>query len=70
MDLQGHELVLHVLYHLHSLMIVDSVGNASSSAVLYEKFLLGVVCSQLVVWSYLTKIFNVFVLKVGYTTSL
>ncbi|KAL2637863.1 hypothetical protein AAZV13_06G083000 [Glycine max] len=39
---KGHELVLHVLYHLHSLMIVDSVGNASSSAVLYEKFLLGV----------------------------
>ncbi|KAG5048627.1 hypothetical protein JHK85_009730 [Glycine max] len=38
---QGHELVLHVLYHLHSLMILDSVGNASSSAVLYEKFLLG-----------------------------
>lgn len=69
MDLQGHELVLHVLYHLHSLMIVDSVGNASSSAVLYEKFLLGVVCSQLVVWSYL-RIFYVFVIKVGYTTSL
>ncbi|KAK7410423.1 hypothetical protein VNO78_01196 [Psophocarpus tetragonolobus] len=39
---KGHELVLHVLYHLHSLMILDSVGNASSSAVLYEKFLLGV----------------------------
>uniref|UniRef100_A0A0R0K631 Symplekin n=1 Tax=Glycine max TaxID=3847 RepID=A0A0R0K631_SOYBN len=38
---KGHELVLHVLYHLHSLMILDSVGNASSSAVLYEKFLLG-----------------------------
>ncbi|KAK7352949.1 hypothetical protein VNO80_18380 [Phaseolus coccineus] len=40
--LKGHELVLHVLYHLHSLMILDSVENASSSAVLYEKFLLGV----------------------------
>lgn len=46
MDFQGHELVLHVLYHLHSLMIFDSVENASSSAVLYEKFLLGVVCSK------------------------
>ncbi|XP_052731727.1 uncharacterized protein LOC108330478 isoform X2 [Vigna angularis] len=40
--IKGHELVLHVLYHLHSLMIFDSVENASSSAVLYEKFLLGV----------------------------
>ncbi|CAJ1973959.1 unnamed protein product [Sphenostylis stenocarpa] len=39
---KGHELILHVLYHLHSLMMLDSVGNASSSAVLYEKFLLGV----------------------------
>ncbi|XP_027353626.1 uncharacterized protein LOC113864276 isoform X2 [Abrus precatorius] len=39
---KGHELVLHVLYHLHSRMILDSVGNTSSSAVLYEKFLLGV----------------------------
>ncbi|KAL2340050.1 hypothetical protein Fmac_007990 [Flemingia macrophylla] len=39
---KGHELVLHVLYHLHSLTILDSAGNSSSSAVLYEKFLLGV----------------------------
>ncbi|CAJ2643153.1 unnamed protein product [Trifolium pratense] len=38
---KGHELVLHVLYHLHSLMIMDSAGNSSSS-VLYDNFLLGV----------------------------
>lgn len=40
---QGHELALHVLYHLHSLDILDSVGSSSSFAV-YEKFLLVVVC--------------------------
>ncbi|KAK2392464.1 HEAT repeat-containing protein [Trifolium repens] len=39
---KGHELVLHVLYHLHSLMIMDSAGNSSSSSVLYDNFLLGV----------------------------
>ena len=39
---QGHELALHVLYHLHSLNILDSVE--SSSFVVYEKFLLVVVC--------------------------
>lgn len=37
---QGHELVLHILYHLHSLVISDST---SSAAAVYEKFLLGVV---------------------------
>ncbi|XP_073225288.1 uncharacterized protein [Cicer arietinum] len=39
---KGHEFVLHVLYHLHSLTISDSVRNSSSSAVLYDNFLLGV----------------------------
>lgn len=39
---QGHELVLHVLYHLHSQTITDSVQN-SYPAVVYEKFLLAVV---------------------------
>lgn len=38
---QGHELALHVLYHLHSLDILDSVE--SSSFAVYEKFLLVVV---------------------------
>ncbi|KAL9359414.1 hypothetical protein Peur_047537 [Populus x canadensis] len=37
---KGQELVLHFLYHLHSLTILDSVGSASYAAVLYEKFLL------------------------------
>lgn len=32
--------MLHILYHLHSLVISDS---ASSAAAVYEKFLLGVV---------------------------
>ncbi|XP_037495674.1 uncharacterized protein LOC105630767 [Jatropha curcas] len=44
---KGHELVLHILYHLHSLMIVDSVGNSSYASVVYEKFLLGVAKSLL-----------------------
>ncbi|KAL5074040.1 hypothetical protein RYX36_013024 [Vicia faba] len=39
---KGNELVLHVLYHLHSSMILDSAGNSSSFAVLYDNFLLGV----------------------------
>ncbi|KAK6116189.1 hypothetical protein DH2020_008458 [Rehmannia glutinosa] len=41
---KGHELVLHILYHLHSLVISDS---ASSAAAVYEKFLLGVAKSLL-----------------------
>ncbi|KAJ6709606.1 SYMPLEKIN-RELATED [Salix koriyanagi] len=43
----GHEVVLHFLYHLHSLTILDSVGSASYAAVLYEKFLLVVAKSLL-----------------------
>lgn len=43
MDLQGHEIVMHVLYHLHSHIVLDSGGSSSCNAVLYEKFLLGVV---------------------------
>ncbi|KAJ7958867.1 Symplekin [Quillaja saponaria] len=39
---KGQELVLHVLYHLHSLMILDSIDKSSSASVLYEKFLLAV----------------------------
>ncbi|KAG6422039.1 hypothetical protein SASPL_118600 [Salvia splendens] len=42
---KGHELVLHILYHLHSLVISDS---ASSAAAVYENFLLGVAKSLLV----------------------
>ncbi|KAL3634067.1 hypothetical protein CASFOL_021121 [Castilleja foliolosa] len=41
---KGHELVLNILYHLHSLVISDS---ASSAATVYEKFLLGVTKSLL-----------------------
>lgn len=44
---KGQELVLHFLYHLHSLTILDSVGSASYAAVLYEKFLLVVARSLL-----------------------
>ncbi|CAK8568942.1 unnamed protein product [Lathyrus sativus] len=44
---KGNELVLHVLYHLHSSMILDSAGNSSSFAVLYDNFLLGVAKSLL-----------------------
>ncbi|KVH98820.1 hypothetical protein Ccrd_022950, partial [Cynara cardunculus var. scolymus] len=38
---KGHELVMHVLYHLHALRMSDS-AEESSVAVVYEKFLLGV----------------------------
>ncbi|KAE9609107.1 putative symplekin [Lupinus albus] len=44
---KGHELVMHVLYHLHSLTSLDSAGCSSSSSVLYENFLLGVAKSLL-----------------------
>ncbi|KAG9146023.1 hypothetical protein Leryth_015634 [Lithospermum erythrorhizon] len=40
---KGHELVLGVLYHLHTLMESHLVENSSSSACVYEKFLVGVV---------------------------
>ncbi|XP_059634492.1 uncharacterized protein LOC132276874 isoform X2 [Cornus florida] len=44
---KGHELVMHVLYHLHTLIISDSVDHSSSAADVYEKFLLGVAKSLL-----------------------
>lgn len=43
---QGHELVIHVLYHLHTLILSDSVSESFASRV-YEKFLLGVVRNSL-----------------------
>ena len=48
---QGHELALHVLYHLRSLDILDSVE--SSSFAVYEKFLLVVVCHFSVISDFL-----------------
>ncbi|XP_052203340.1 uncharacterized protein LOC127808772 isoform X2 [Diospyros lotus] len=44
---KGHELAMHVLYHLHSLMVSDSVELSSFAAIAYEKFLLGVAKSLL-----------------------
>ncbi|KAF7830074.1 Symplekin isoform A [Senna tora] len=44
---KGHEIVLHVLYHLHSLTVLDSAGSPSSTAAFYEKFLLRVTKSLL-----------------------
>ncbi|XP_038715711.1 uncharacterized protein LOC120009269 isoform X2 [Tripterygium wilfordii] len=44
---KGHELVLYILYHLHSLMISDSVETASVAAIAYENFLLAVAKSLL-----------------------
>ncbi|KAL8225457.1 hypothetical protein R6Q57_018014 [Mikania cordata] len=38
---KGHELVMHVLYHLYALSMSDSAQD-SSMAFVYEKFLLGV----------------------------
>ncbi|KAL7619282.1 hypothetical protein Lser_V15G00028 [Lactuca serriola] len=38
---KGHELVMHVLYHLHAVRVSDSAQD-SSGAVVYDKFLLGV----------------------------
>ncbi|CAB4267386.1 unnamed protein product [Prunus armeniaca] len=43
----GHELVLHVLYHLHALTISDSVESCSFATAVYEKFLLEVAKSLL-----------------------
>ncbi|XP_024930588.3 uncharacterized protein LOC107421396 isoform X3 [Ziziphus jujuba] len=43
---KGHELVLHVLFHLHSLTISDPIQN-TYPAVVYEKFLLAVTKSLL-----------------------
>ncbi|CAN4092268.1 unnamed protein product [Withania somnifera] len=42
-----HDLAMHVLYHLHYLMLSDSVENISSAAALYEKFLLSAAKSLL-----------------------
>lgn len=42
-----HELAMHVLYHLHYLMLSDSVENISPAAALYEKFLLSAAKSLL-----------------------
>ncbi|KAL8145383.1 hypothetical protein AgCh_003528 [Apium graveolens] len=39
---KGHELVMHVLYHLNTLMLSDSAEHSSFASVAYEKFLLGV----------------------------
>ncbi|KAI3491207.1 hypothetical protein L1887_44453 [Cichorium endivia] len=40
---KGHELVMHVLYHLHAVRVSESDSSQDSSgAVVYEKFLLGV----------------------------
>ncbi|XP_021832136.1 uncharacterized protein LOC110772068 [Prunus avium] len=44
---KGHELVLHVLYHLHALTMSDSVENCSFATAVYEKFLLEVAKSLL-----------------------
>ncbi|KAG7942391.1 hypothetical protein I3843_16G099700 [Carya illinoinensis] len=44
---KGHELILHVLYHLHTLMILDSAETSSVAAVVYEKLLLAVAKSLL-----------------------
>lgn len=38
---KGHELVMHVLYHLHAVRVSDTAQD-SSGADVYEKFLLGV----------------------------
>ncbi|URE28487.1 Symplekin tight junction protein C terminal [Musa troglodytarum] len=40
---KGHELAMHVLYHLHAIMISELEDCSSSAASCYEKFLLGVV---------------------------
>ncbi|CAN4122441.1 unnamed protein product [Withania somnifera] len=42
-----HELAMHVLYHLHYLVLSDSVENISPAAALYEKFLLSAAKSLL-----------------------
>ncbi|XP_055835748.1 uncharacterized protein LOC129904233 [Solanum dulcamara] len=42
-----HELAMHVLYHLHYLMLSDSVENIPPAAALYEKFLLSAAKSLL-----------------------
>lgn len=39
---QGHDLVMHVLYHLHGLVTTEGEQSPGAAA-LYEKFLLGVV---------------------------
>ncbi|WCJ35644.1 HEAT repeat-containing protein [Euphorbia peplus] len=44
---KGHELVMHILYHLHSLVILDSVESSSYASLVYEKFLLVVAKSLL-----------------------
>ncbi|XP_057252015.1 uncharacterized protein LOC104905104 isoform X2 [Beta vulgaris subsp. vulgaris] len=45
-DHQGHDLVMHVLYHLHGLVTTEGEQSPGAAA-LYEKFLLGVAKSLL-----------------------
>ncbi|XP_078435514.1 symplekin isoform X2 [Wolffia australiana] len=40
--LKGHELVMYILYHLHSVMASDKEPCKSSAADVYEKFLLAI----------------------------
>ncbi|XP_050213474.1 uncharacterized protein LOC126664901 [Mercurialis annua] len=44
---KGHELVMYILYHLHSLIILDSPKSSSYASAIYEKFLLAVAKSLL-----------------------
>ncbi|KAL3505002.1 hypothetical protein ACH5RR_034843 [Cinchona calisaya] len=44
---KGHELVMHVLFHLYSLMISGSEESSPLAAVAYENFLMGVAKSLL-----------------------
>ena len=44
---QGHELAVNILYHLHSAMVSDDEQyKKSSSADVYEKFLLSIVSNR------------------------
>ncbi|KAF4358644.1 hypothetical protein G4B88_007894 [Cannabis sativa] len=44
---EGHDLALHILYHLYSLTSLDSAGNNSYLAALYENFLFTMATSLL-----------------------
>ncbi|VFQ92229.1 unnamed protein product [Cuscuta campestris] len=44
---KGHEVMIHVLYHLHTLMLSDPDQSSSYAASVYDKVLLGVVKSIL-----------------------
>ncbi|CAI9116080.1 OLC1v1017137C5 [Oldenlandia corymbosa var. corymbosa] len=65
---EGHELVVYVLFHLHSLMLSGSEGNSTLFAAMYENFLLGMAKSLLDILPSTDKSFSQLLREVPFLT--